>query len=260
MAAAMYHTNSQPDKIPLLDVSSIEVVYGGAILAVADVSLTIASGEIVALLGTNGAGKSTTLKAISGLVSADRATVRKGHIHFNGTDILGLPANQLPARGIVHVLEGRHVFPHLTVEENLLSGAFPHKPGRKELWRQIDEIYEWLPRLRDKRHTKAGVTSGGEQQMIAIGRGLLTQPKLMLLDEPSMGLAPRLVQEIFQIIVRLNREKRTAFLLAEQNTALSLTHAHRAYILDNGKVALKGAAAELAARDDLHRIYLGGGP
>lgn len=250
-------TASVPADRRLLDVSGIEVVYGGAILAVADVSLTVGTGEIVALLGANGAGKSTVLKAISGLVAADRATVRRGHVHFDGEDILGTAANRLTKRGIVHVLEGRHVFPHLTVEENLLSGAFLHKPGRRELLRQIDDIYAWFPRLKDKRLTLAGLTSGGEQQMLAIGRALLTQPRLVLLDEPSMGLAPKIVQEIFQIIVRLNRERGVAFLLAEQNAALSLAHASRAYILESGRVALAGNAGELARRDDLHRIYLG---
>jgi len=257
----MTHTFGQQaaetQAVPVLDVSGIEVIYGGAILAVANVSLTIGTGEIVALLGANGAGKSSVLKAISGLAAADRAHVRKGYIRLDGNDILGIPANRLTTRGIVHVLEGRHVFPQLTVEENLLTGAFLHKPGRKALLAQLDEIYEWFPRLKDKRRTKAGLTSGGEQQMLAIGRALLTQPRLVLLDEPSMGLAPRIVQEIFQIIVRLNREKGTSFLLAEQNAALSLAHAHRAYVLDTGKVALSGTSAELAARDDLHRIYLG---
>jgi branched-chain amino acid transport system ATP-binding protein len=242
----------------LLDVSGIEVVYGGAILAVADVSLTVGAGEIVALLGANGAGKSTVLKAISGLAAADRATVRRGHVRYDGENILGTAANRLAARGIVHVLEGRHVFAHLTVEENLLAGAFLHRPGRRELLRQIDDIYAWFPRLKEKRRTQAGLTSGGEQQMLAIGRALLTQPRLVLLDEPSMGLAPRIVQEIFQIIVRLNREKGVAFLLAEQNAALSLAHASRAYILESGRVALEGEASDLARRDDLHRIYLGG--
>jgi branched-chain amino acid transport system ATP-binding protein len=248
------------DQNSLLDVSQIEVVYGGAILAVADVSLTIGNGEIVALLGANGAGKSTVLKAISGLAAADRAKVRKGHIRLAGEDILGIPANRLASRGIVHVLEGRHVFAHLTVEENLLAGAFLNRPSRRELARQLEDIYAWFPRLKDKRKTQAGLTSGGEQQMLAIGRALLTQPRLVLLDEPSMGLAPLIVQEIFQIIVQLNREKGTAFLLAEQNAALSLAHAQRAYVLDTGRVALEGLAAELAARDDLHRIYLGDAP
>ncbi len=242
---------------PHLDISGIEVVYGGAILAVSDVSLSVGTGEIVALLGANGAGKSTVLKAISGLASADRATVRRGHIRLDGEDILGLPANRLAKRGIVHVLEGRHVFPHLTVEENLLAGAFLHRPTRRALQDQLDDIYEWFPRLKEKRRTQAGLSSGGEQQMLAIGRALLTRPRLVLLDEPSMGLAPRIVQEIFQIIGRLNRERGTAFLLAEQNAALSLKHASRAYILESGRVVLSGTAAELTQRDDLHRLYLG---
>ena len=240
----------------LLRVEGIEAGYGG-ILAVADVSLTVASGEIVALLGANGAGKSSTLKAISGLIAADRGQVRKGAIRLDGQDVLGLPTNRLAGRGLVHVLEGRHVFPHLTVEENLQAGAFLRRPGRAALRGALEEIYDWFPRLRDKRATQAGLTSGGEQQMLAIGRALLTRPRLVLLDEPSMGLAPKIVQEIFQIIARLNCDKGIAFLLAEQNATLSLAHARRAYVLETGRVALEGPAADVAARDDLHRIYLG---
>ena len=240
----------------LLRVEGIEAGYGG-ILAVADVSLTVAPGEIVALLGANGAGKSSTLKAISGLIAADRGQVRKGAIRLDGQDVLGLPTNRLAGRGLVHVLEGRHVFPHLTVEENLQAGAFLRRPGRAALRGALEEIYDWFPRLRDKRATQAGLTSGGEQQMLAIGRALLTRPRLVLLDEPSLGLAPKIVQEIFQIIARLNRDKGIAFLLAEQNATLSLAHARRAYVLETGRVALEGPAADVAARDDLHRIYLG---
>ena len=240
----------------LLRIESIEAGYGG-ILAVADVSLTVAPGEIVALLGANGAGKSSTLKAISGLIAADRGQVRKGAIRLDGQDVLGLPTNRLAGRGLVHVLEGRHVFPHLTVEENLQAGAFLRRPGRAALRGALEEVYDWFPRLRDKRATQAGLTSGGEQQMLAIGRALLTRPRLVLLDEPSMGLAPKIVQEIFQIIARLNRDKGIAFLLAEQNATLSLAHARRAYVLETGRVALEGPAADVAARDDLHRIYLG---
>ena len=240
----------------LLTVQGIEVGYGG-ILAVADVSLAVRPGEIVALLGANGAGKSTVLKAISGLVSADRGQVRRGAIRFQGQDVLGRSTHRLAAGGLVHVLEGRHVFPHLTVEENLQAGAFLRRPDRAGLRQALDEIYGWFPRLRDKRRVMAGLTSGGEQQMLAIGRALLTRPGLVLLDEPSMGLAPRIVQEIFQIITRLNRDKGIAFLLAEQNATLSLAHAHRAYVLDTGRVALSAAAAEIAGHPDLHRIYLG---
>ncbi|PDT44318.1 ABC transporter ATP-binding protein [Sinorhizobium fredii] len=257
MTKLAQQTQADKGDDPQLDVSGIEVVYGGAILAVSDVSLTVGAGEIVALLGANGAGKSTVLKVISGLASADRAGVRHGQIRFDGGDILGLPANRLAGRGIVHVLEGRHVFSHLTVEENLLAGAFLHRPGRRALKEQLDDVYDWFPRLKEKRRTQAGFTSGGEQQMVAISRALLTRPRLVLLDEPSMGLAPRIVQEIFEIIVRLNRERGTAFLLAEQNAALSLKHAARAYILESGRVVLSGVAEDLARRDDLHRLYLG---
>ena len=250
---------ASPAPAAILSVEAIEVAYHGAILAVSDVSLSVGHGEIVALLGANGAGKSTTLKAISGLAAADRAAVRRGAIRFDDTLVTGQPANRLAARGLVHVLEGRHVFPHLSVEENLLAGAFLHRPGRRELAARLDGIYTWFPRLRDKRRTQAGLTSGGEQQMLAIGRALLTRPRLVLLDEPSMGLAPRIVHEIFEILVGLNRDLGTAFLLAEQNATLSLAHAHRAYVLEAGRVAASGSAAELSARDDLHRIYLGDG-
>ncbi|UHD43848.1 ABC transporter ATP-binding protein [Aureimonas altamirensis] len=244
----------------LLDVSGIEVVYGGAVLAVSDVSLDIVDGEIIALLGANGAGKSTVLKAISGLAAADRASVRRGQIWLDGEIILGQPANRLAQRGIVHVLEGRRVFAHLTVEENLLAGAFLHRPSRRRLAEDLRDVYGWFPRLEEKRRVQAGLTSGGEQQMLAIGRALLTRPRLVLLDEPSMGLAPRIVQEIFQIITRLNREKGTAFLIAEQNAALSLAYASRAFVLEGGRVAASGPASELSQRSDLHRLYLGGEP
>jgi branched-chain amino acid transport system ATP-binding protein len=248
-----------PSAAPLLEVDQIEVVYGGAILAVADVSLTVGPGEIVALLGANGAGKSTTLKAISGLAAADRAQVRKGAIRFDGASILALPAHRVARRGIVHVLEGRRVFAHLTVEENLVSGALVRRPGAAELRRAVEEVYQWFPRLRDKRRTLAGLTSGGEQQMLAIGRAILTKPRLVLLDEPSMGLAPLIVQDIFRIIRQLNRDTGTAFVLAEQNISLSLAHANRAYVIDAGKIALSGPCDRLAERTDIHQIYLGSG-
>ena len=242
---------------PLLEVRRIEVIYDGAILAVADVSLTVAPGEIVALLGANGAGKSTTLKAISGLVVADRALVSRGEIRFRGEDITGIAPNLLATHGIVHVLEGRHVFGHLTVEENLRTGAFLRRLGRREIERDLEEIYGYFPRLRTKRKTPAGLTSGGEQQMLAIGRALLTRPALVLLDEPSMGLAPIIVEEIFEIVTTLNRSKGTSFLVAEQNIAVSLRHAHRGYVVDSGRVALAAPARELLERGDLHEIYLG---
>ncbi|MCK0198705.1 ABC transporter ATP-binding protein [Ancylobacter sp. 6x-1] len=242
---------------PLLEVTAIEVFYESSILAVADVSLRVGPGEIVALLGANGAGKSTTLKAISGLVLADRAVVSRGDIRLRGESVAGIAANLLAARGIVHVLEGRHVFGHLTVEENLRAGTFLRRPGRREMERGIEEIYGYFPRLRTKRSTPAGLTSGGEQQMLAIGRALLTRPELVLLDEPSMGLAPIIVEEIFEIITALNRSNGTAFLIAEQNVAVSLRHAHRGYVLDNGRVAIEANADELLARGNLADIYLG---
>jgi branched-chain amino acid transport system ATP-binding protein len=241
----------------LLDVQSIEVIYDGAILAVADVSLSVAAGEVVALLGSNGAGKSTTLKAISGLLVADRAMVARGDIHFRGESVTGVAPNLLTTRGIVHVLEGRHVFGHLTVEENLRTGAFLRRPSRRQIERDLDEIYTYFPRLKTKRKIQAGLASGGEQQMLAIGRALLTRPDLILLDEPSMGLAPIIVEEIFEIVTALNRSKGTSFLIAEQNIAVSLRHAHRAYVLDGGRVALEGSADDLLARKDLREIYLG---
>lgn len=242
----------------LIDVSGIEVVYGSAILAVADVSLTIGEGEIVALLGANGAGKSTVLKAISGLAAADRAKVVKGHIRFGGEDILGIPANRLASRGIVHVLEGRHVFPHLTVEENLLTGAFLQKPGRRELLRQLDDIYAWFPRLKDKRKTQAGLTSGGEQQMLAIARALMSRPRVLLLDEPSLGLAPKVIAELFAALDRLRREGMT-LLLVDQMAGLALALADRAYVMEGGRIVAQGTATEIAADGALAAAYLGEG-
>jgi branched-chain amino acid transport system ATP-binding protein len=242
----------------LLAVDDIEVIHDGTILAVAGVSLRVEQGGIVALLGANGAGKSTTLKAISGLVQADRAKVSRGHIHFGGKDTVGVAPNQLARQGIVHVLEGRHVFAHLTIEENLRTGGFLRKPSRRELERDLERIYDWFPRLKTKRKTQAGLTSGGEQQMLAIGRALMTQPRLVLLDEPSMGLAPIIVEEIFDIVAQLNSRENVSFLIAEQNINVALRHASYAYILENGRVVGEGSASELAAREDIQHFYLGG--
>jgi branched-chain amino acid transport system ATP-binding protein len=224
---------------------------------VSDISLSVAENEIVALLGANGAGKSTTLKAISGLVQTDRARVSRGTIRFKGEPINGMAPNILAGRGIVHVLEGRQVFAHLTVEDNLRTGGFLRRPSRRELDHHIEQVYAWFPRLKVKRSVQAGLTSGGEQQMLALGRALLTRPTLVLLDEPSMGLAPMIVQEIFEIIAQLNQEEGVAFLIAEQNVTVSLGHAHRGYVIDNGRVALTGSASELLSRGNLHEIYLG---
>lgn len=253
-------SQTQPAAAPaeLLAVNDIEVIYDGAILAVAGVSLRVARGGIVALLGANGAGKSTTLKAISGLVQADRARVSRGSIHFLGEGTAGVAPNLLARRGIVHVLEGRHVFAHLTVEENLRSGGFLRGPSRRELEEDLERIYAWFPRLKTKRKTQAGLTSGGEQQMLAIGRALMTKPTLVLLDEPSMGLAPIIVEEIFEIVAQLNEKEGTSFLVAEQNINVALRHADYGYILENGRVVGEGTAQALAAREDIQHFYLGG--
>ncbi|AYG45346.1 ABC transporter ATP-binding protein [Pseudomonas sp. Leaf58] len=242
----------------LLAVNDIEVIYDGAILAVAGVSLQVGQGDIVALLGANGAGKSTTLKAISGLVQADRAQVSRGQIRFQGQDTAGVAAHALAREGIVHVLEGRHVFAHLTIEENLRCAGFLRNPTRRELEQQLERIYAWFPRLKTKRKAQAGLTSGGEQQMLAIGRALMTTPRLVLLDEPSMGLAPIIVEEIFAIVAQLNAQEGMSFLIAEQNINVALRHASYAYILENGRVVGEGAAAELAAQEDIQHFYLGG--
>jgi len=241
----------------LLSVDAIEVVYGGSVLAVADISLVVRPNEIIALLGANGAGKSTTLKAISGLVHADRAGISRGSVRFHDKDITGIAPNILAGRGIVHVLEGRHVFPHLTVEENLRVGGFLRRPGWRAAEADLEQVYGWFPRLKTKRRVQAGLTSGGEQQMLAIARALLTRPELVLLDEPSMGLAPMIVDEIFEIVGELNRSRRISFLIAEQTMNVALRHADRAYIIDSGKVSLSGTPAELRSRGNLHEFYLG---
>ncbi|NCE87118.1 ABC transporter ATP-binding protein [Pseudomonas sp. Q1] len=252
---------SQPAAAPaspsLLSVKDIEVIYDGAILAVAGVSLQVPRGAIVALLGANGAGKSTTLKAISGLVRAERAEVSRGAIEYAGLDLADIDPSRRVRQGMVHVLEGRHVFGQLTVEDNLRSGGFVRRLSRRDLEHDLERIYTWFPRLKTKRYTRAGLTSGGEQQMVAIGRALMTRPTLVLLDEPSMGLAPMIVQEIFEIIAQLNREQQVSFLIAEQNINVALNYASQGYVLETGRVALSGSATELMARGDLQAIYLG---
>lgn len=241
-----------------LEIQNMEALYGQAILAVRDVSLKVEQGKIVALLGANGAGKTTTLKAVSNLLGPERGKVSRGSILWQGEPVSGLSASRLVAKGVVQVLEGRHCFAQLTVEENILSGGFVRKPGRADLQRDVEQIYTWFPRLKEKRKVKAGLTSGGEQQMVAIGRALMTKPSLVLLDEPSMGLAPIIVQEIFEIIRVLNREQGVSFLLAEQNANLALRYADYGYILENGRVVLSGTAEELRAREDVQDFYLGG--
>lgn len=241
----------------LLDIHDIEVIYDSSILALRGVSLTVPQGGIVALLGANGAGKSTTLKAISSLLGVDRAIISRGNIEFLGQINTVVPPNQRVRQGIVHVLEGRHIFAHLSVEENLCSGGFVHRPSRLGLQEGLERIYAWFPRLKQKRKVQAGYTSGGEQQMVAIGRALMTNPRLVLLDEPSMGLAPLVVQEIFEIINQLNTREQVSFLIAEQNTTLALRHASYGYVLETGRIVLQGTAAELLNNTALQDAYLG---
>lgn len=242
---------------PLLRVSNIEVIYDHVILVLKGVSLAVPERGIVALLGANGAGKTTTLKAISNLLSAERGEVTKGSIEFQGNRIDRLAASDLVRRGVVQVMEGRHVFQHLTVEHNLLTGAFTRRDGRGGIARDLERVYQHFPRLKAQRRKQAGYTSGGEQQMIAIGRALMSRPKLILLDEPSMGLAPQLVEEIFEIVRGLNREEGLSVLLAEQNANVALRFADHGYILENGRVVLDGVAEALRQNADVKEFYLG---
>lgn len=240
----------------LLDINNIEVVYDQAILAVRDISLSVGQGQIVALLGANGAGKSTTLKAVSRLLQAERGSLTRGQIRYQGQDIAAADAASLVKQGLVQVLEGRRCFAHLTVEENLLAGAFVRSPSRATLKASLARIYHYFPRLTARRKTAAGYTSGGEQQMIAIGRALMAEPTLILLDEPSMGLAPKITEEIFHIIQTLNRDEGTSFLLAEQNARLALDYADYAYVIANGAVRSHGATHELRQGHTLSAAYL----
>ena len=241
---------------PLLAVNNIEVIYDHVILVLKGVSLTVPEGGIVALLGANGAGKSTTLKAISGLLRTERGDVTKGSIEFEGRPLHRHDPSEVVRRGVVQVMEGRHVFEHLTVEENLLTGGYTRRNG-DSLRRDLDLVYTYFPRLTQRRSVRAGYVSGGEQQMLAIGRALMARPKLMLLDEPSMGLAPMLVQEIFEIVSRLNREERVAVLLAEQNATIALRFAQQGYVMENGRIVLDGDAKTIADNEDIKEFYLG---
>ncbi|HET9489355.1 MAG TPA: ABC transporter ATP-binding protein [Methylomirabilota bacterium] len=241
---------------PLLSVNNVEVIYDHVILVLKGVSLQIPEGGIVALLGANGAGKSTTLKAISGLLRTERGEVTKGHIELEGEPIHRLGPAAVVRRGIVQVMEGRHVFEHLTVEENLLTGAYSRRNGHT-LRRDLDLVYTYFPRLTERRGTKAGYVSGGEQQMLAIGRALMARPKVMLLDEPSMGLAPMLVREIFEIVARLNREEKVTVLLAEQNATMALRFAQYGYVMESGRIVLDGEARTISENEDIREFYLG---
>ena len=253
----MSTTAVQTDTRPMLCVNNIEVIYDHVILVLKGVSLEVPEQGIVALLGANGAGKSTTLKAISNLLRAERGDITKGSIEFQGQRIDALSSAQLVQQGVIQVMEGRHCFEHLTVEENLLTGAYTRKDGRAAIQRDLELVYSYFPRLKLRRKAQAGYTSGGEQQMTAIGRALMSRPKMILLDEPSMGLAPQLVEEIFEIVERLNSKEGVTFLLAEQNTNIALRYAHHGYILENGRVVLDGAAAELRENTDVKEFYLG---
>ena len=242
---------------PLLAVNNIEVIYDHVILVLKGVSLEVPEQGIVALLGANGAGKTTTLKAVSNLLRAERGDITKGSIEFEGKRIDRLSSADLVKRGVIQVMEGRHCFEHLTVEENLLTGAYTRRDGSAAIQADLDLVYGYFPRLKNRYRAQAGYTSGGEQQMIAIGRALMSKPKIMLLDEPSMGLAPQLVEEIYEIVARLNDEEGVTFLLAEQNTNIALRYADRGYILENGRVVLEGQAADLRENSDVKEFYLG---
>ena len=241
----------------LLSVNNIEVIYDHVILVLKGVSLEVPERGIVALLGANGAGKTTTLKAISNLLRAERGDITKGSIEFQGKRIDRKTPAQLVQQGVIQVMEGRHCFEHLTVEENLLTGAYTRRDGGAAIERDLELVYGYFPRLKSRSRAQAGYTSGGEQQMIALGRALMSRPKMILLDEPSMGLAPQLVEEIFEIVARLNKDEGVTFLLAEQNTNIALRYASHGYILENGRVVLDGSAAELRDNTDVKEFYLG---
>ena len=262
MALPVLRAEREPDRHvsdgakPLLTVNNIEVIYDHVILVLKGVSLRVPEGGIVALLGANGAGKSTTLKAISGLLRTERGEVTKGAIEFLGQPIHRRDPTDIVRRGVVQVMEGRRVFEHLTVEENLLTGAYTRANGRS-ISTDLELVYRYFPRLKDRRGVRAGYVSGGEQQMLAIGRALMARPRLMLLDEPSMGLAPMLVQEIFDIVSRLNREEKVAVLLAEQNASMALRFAQYAYVMESGRIVLDGDARTISDNEDVKEFYLG---
>ena len=240
-----------------LSVKNIEVIYDHVILVLKGVSLEVPKGKIVALLGANGAGKSTTLKTISNLLHAERGDVTKGSVDFKGNRVDQMTPNELVKRGVIQVMEGRHCFGHLSLEENLLTGAYTRKISRAELKESLEKVYHYFPRLKQRRMTQAGYTSGGEQQMCAIGRALMAKPEMILLDEPSMGLAPQIVEEIFEIVKDLNQRENVSILLAEQNTTVALRYSDFGYILENGRVVMEGDAKELASNEDVKEFYLG---
>ena len=240
----------------LLIVNNIEVVYNHVILVLKGVSLNVKKGGITTLLGGNGAGKTTTLKSISNLLASERGEVTKGTISFDNLDVHALDPSQLVKLGVIQVMEGRHCFEHLTVEENLLTGAYTRK-NKNDIKTDLERVYEYFPRLKDRRTSQAGYTSGGEQQMVAIGRALMANPRMILLDEPSMGLAPQLVKQIFEIVSKINKQEGVTILLAEQNTNMALQYAEYAYILENGRVVMEGSAKSMRDNEDVKEFYLG---
>jgi branched-chain amino acid transport system ATP-binding protein len=256
--AAAGSSGMSADSASFLRVDDLDVVYDEAVEALRGVSFDVAEGSIVSLLGVNGAGKTTTLRSISNLLRNDGGLVRGGTITWQGEVITRMRPSHLVARGLVQVLEGRHCFPQLTVEENLLTGGYVRRLSSRRLRNELDRVYHWFPRLRERRRSRAGVTSGGEQQMIAIGRALMTGPRLVLLDEPSMGLAPLITLEIFEIVQALNRDSNVTFLISEQNAAVGLRYADCAHVLDNGRVVASGPAADMFAHGNIEAIYLGG--
>ena len=256
-AHEIHGTGAAQGTEPILTVNNIEVIYDHVILVLKGVSLEVPVGGIVALLGANGAGKTTTLKAISNLLGAERGDVTKGSIVFDGDSVQNSNPNDLVTRGCIQVMEGRHCFEHLTVEENLMTGAYTRSDGRAAIQQDLEMVYNYFPRLRERKSSLAGYISGGEQQMCAIGRALMSRPKMILLDEPSMGLAPQLVEEIFEITKKLNEEEGVSFLLAEQNTNVALRYAKYGYILENGRVVMDGTAESLRENEDVKEFYLG---
>ncbi len=241
----------------LLEVNNIEVIYNHVILVLKGVSLSVPKGGITALMGGNGAGKTTTLKAISNLLRSERGEVTKGTITYRGNDVSELNPSDMVRRGVIQVMEGRHCFEHLTVEENLLTGAYTRKDGKGAVNADLEMVYNYFPRLRERRKSQAGYTSGGEQQMVAMGRALMSRPETVLLDEPSMGLAPQLVEQIFEIVKSINEKEGVSFLLAEQNTNMALRYSHYGYILESGRVVMDGPAADLRENPDVKEFYLG---
>ena len=261
MVNDVYRENLPPgadvNQPPVLSLNNVEVIYDHVILVLKGVSLEVPKGRIVTLLGANGAGKTTTLKAISNLLKAERGDVTKGTIELDGERVQSLSPNDLVKRGVVQVMEGRHCFEHLTIEENLLVGSYVRTDGASEIRSDLEKVYDYFPRLKDRSSAQAGYTSGGEQQMCALGRALMARPRVILLDEPSMGLAPQLVEEIFEIVDKLNKLEQVTFLLAEQNTNIALRYADYGYILENGRVVLDGDAKSLRNNEDVKEFYLG---